>query len=190
MSKIRWVLPVACLGYLLWDWCCACPREAEMGQGWCTHRLGTCAVTQGGGPRQGCPPAAHLSSDWWQGRHKRTYRMCFLFLLHQEDIAPQGQLRRELLILLPEPVYDLLEGHLQLPTVIRKGLQPSPGRRARTAGRRSGGQEKSRLSGEGRHSTTAGVMTLPPPSDRQHASARAVCDPQPAQHRWGEAQRC
>lgn len=133
----------------------------EMGKGWCTHRLGTCAVTQGGGPRQGCPPAAHLSSDQWQGRHKRTYRMRLLFLLHQEDIAPQGQLCRELLILLPKPVYDLLEGHLQLPTVIRKGLQPSPGRRVRTAGRWSDGQEKSRLPGEAQHHGWGGDPATP-----------------------------
>lgn len=70
--------------------------------------------------------------------------MSLLFLLHQEDIASQGQLCRELLILLPEPVYDLLERYLQLPTVVRKGLQTSPGRRASTAGRWSDGQEKSR----------------------------------------------
>lgn len=40
----------------------------------------------------------------------------------------------------------------------------------------------------GRHSTTAGVVTPPPPeapNDQQHASARVLCDPRPAQHSTG-----
>lgn len=109
----------------------------QVGKDWCTHRLWAWAVTRGSGPRQGCPPAVHLSSERLQERCEGTYRVRLLFLLHQEDIAPQGQLCRELLILLPEPVYYLLERHLQLPTVVRKGLQPGPGRRVRTAGWRS-----------------------------------------------------
>jgi len=107
--------------------------------------------------------------------------MRLLFLLHQEDITPQRQLCRELLILLPQPVYDLLERHLQLPTVIGKGLQPSPGRRARTAGRWSDRQERGRFPGEGRHSTMAEVVAPrhppDPTSDWQHPSAWAMHDP-------------
>lgn len=53
--------------------------------------------------------------------------MRLLLLLHQEHIATQGQLRRQLLILLAQPVDDLLEGHLQLPTVVGERLQTSPG---------------------------------------------------------------
>lgn len=85
--------------------------------------------------------------------------MCLLLLLHQDNVPPQGQLCRELLILLPQPVYDLLERHLQLPTVVGKGLQPSPGRRARTAGQRSDGQERSRLPREAQHRSWGDLRT-------------------------------
>lgn len=109
------------------------------------------AVTRGRGPRQGCPPPARPSSDREaQGR----YRVRLLLLLHQEHIAPQGQLCRQLLILLPQPVDDLLERHLQLPTVVREGLQPSPGRRARTVRwqtDRQTGEEQVPQGGEAQH---------------------------------------
>lgn len=135
------------------------------------------SVTQGRSPHpqeQGCPPRAHP-----QGSTAGTHRMCLLLLLHQENIPPQGQLCRQLLILLPQPVNDLLQRHLQLPTVVREGLQPSPGRRARTVR-----QTDKRGAGSLRRGSTAPWLAADPQDllrGWQHTLAWAVHDPQPAE---------
>lgn len=150
------------------------------------------AVTRGRGPRQGCPPPAHPSSD---REAQGAYRVRLLLLLHQEHIAPQGQLCRQLLILLPQPVDDLLERHLQLPTVVREGLQPSPGRRARTVRWQTDRQTDRRGAGSPRRGSTAprlGADLQDLLSDWQHTSARAVHGPSQQRGytaRWDEAWR-
>lgn len=109
--------------------------------------------------------------------------MCLLLLLHQENIPPQGQLCRQLLILLPQPVNDLLQRHLQLPTVVREGLQPSPGRRTRTV-RQTDRQTGRRGAGSLRRGSTAPWLAADPQDflrDWQHTLAWAVHDPQPAE---------
>ena len=52
----------------------------------------------------------------------QTYRMCLLLLLHQSHIPLQGQLSWQFLIFLAEPVNNLLERELKLPTVVWEGL--------------------------------------------------------------------
>lgn len=47
-------------------------------------------------------------------------------VLHCPDVAPYGQLLGQLLIFSCQPFDDLLQWQLELPAVVRKGLQPYP----------------------------------------------------------------
>lgn len=61
---------------------------------------------------------------------KSLYYPCYLvelpLVLDGPDIASYGQLLRQLLVLGCQPFYDLLQGELQLPTVVREGLKSHP----------------------------------------------------------------
>lgn len=169
-----------CDGCLLQDWGSAFPREAEMemGKDWFTHRLWAGTVTQSRGPRQGCPPAAQLSSERWQGR-TREHTACISFSCCTRRTSPRrGSCAESSSSFCPSQSMISWRGTCSFPLWSEKASSRAL---AGEQGEQDGDQTDKRGTGSPGRGGTALQHPQNPISDWKHTSARAVHDPQPAQ---------